>query len=117
MEVLADAAAHGAGIVVLPAFVAQAAVLAGRLRRILPGWRVAPQSLQLAYDSRRNQPMSVRKLIEHLVDALRAKQDVDSALVRRPANDRSSSGPIPRAEKAAGRHARRTQEPNELAAA
>ena len=69
IEVLADAAAHGAGIVMLPALVAQAAVLEGRLRRILPGWRVASQSLQLTYNSRRNLPLSVRKLIEHLVAA------------------------------------------------
>lgn len=65
--VLADAAAHGAGIVMLPTLVAKAAVFEGRLRRILPGWRVASQSLRLTYNSRRNQPMSVRKLIEHLV--------------------------------------------------
>jgi hypothetical protein len=50
--------------------VAQAAESQGQLRRILPDWRVAPLSLQLTYNSRRNQPMSVRKLIEHLIETL-----------------------------------------------
>ena len=75
IEVLADAAVHGAGIVMLPAFLAQAAEAQGQLRRILPGWRVAPLSLHLTYNSRRNQPMSVRKLIEHLVETLGTAHD------------------------------------------
>ena len=91
VEVLVDAAAHGAGIVMLPAFIAQEAVLTGRLRRILQDWRVAPQALHLAYNSRRNQPMSVRKLIEHLVEHLGAKQDVESAQTRRLHYDEGTS--------------------------
>lgn len=78
IEVLADAAAHGAGIVMLPAFLAQAAEAQGQLRRILPGWRVAPISLHLTYNSRRNQPMSVRKLIEHLIETLGTAHEVRS---------------------------------------
>jgi DNA-binding transcriptional LysR family regulator len=70
VEVLAEAAIHGAGIVMLPAFVAQPAVEQGQLVRILDEWRAAPMSLQLTYNSRRHQPMSVRKLIEHLVETL-----------------------------------------------
>jgi DNA-binding transcriptional LysR family regulator len=80
IEVLADAAAHGAGIVMLPGFVAQAAEAQGQLRRVLQGWRVAPLSLQLTYSSRRNQPMSVRKLIEHLVETLGTAYEVRSGL-------------------------------------
>ena len=76
IELLADAAAHGAGVVMLPVFLAQAAVAQGQLRRILSSWRVAPLSIQLAYCSRRNQPMSVRKLIEHLVETLGSAQHV-----------------------------------------
>jgi DNA-binding transcriptional LysR family regulator len=74
-DVLADAAIHGAGIVMLPALIAQAAVNLGHLRRIMTDWRVAPLSLHLAYNSRRNQPMSVRKLIEYLIDILGEARD------------------------------------------
>jgi DNA-binding transcriptional LysR family regulator len=87
IEVLADAAAHGAGIVMLPAFMAQAAEARGQLRRILRGWRVAPLSLQIAYNSRRNQPMSVRKLIEHLVEALGTADEVRSTPAPRLVDD------------------------------
>ena len=87
IEVLADAAAHGAGIVMLPAFMAQAAEAQGQLRRILPGWRVAPSSLQLTYSSRRNQPMSVRKLIEHLVETLGTAHEVRSTPALRLVGD------------------------------
>ena len=87
IEVLADAAAHGAGIVMLPAFMAQAAEAQGQLRRILPGWRVAPLSLQLTYSSRRNQPMSVRKLIEHLVETLGTAYEVRSTPALRLVDD------------------------------
>jgi DNA-binding transcriptional LysR family regulator len=87
IEVLADAAAHGAGIVMLPAFLAQAAEALGQLRRILPGWRVAPLSLHLTYNSRRNQPMSVRKLIEHLVGTLGTAHEVRSTPALHLVND------------------------------
>jgi len=75
-DLLADAAVHGAGIVMLPAFIAQAAVNLGQLRRIMAGWRVAPLALHLTYTSRRNQPMSVRKLIEHLVETQGSAHEV-----------------------------------------
>lgn len=69
-EVLADAALHGAGIVMLPAFMAEEALAQGRLRRLLPGWWVDPMSIHIVYGSRKNQPVAVRKLIEHLVEVL-----------------------------------------------
>lgn len=69
-EVLADAALHGAGIVMLPAFMAEEAVALGRLQRLLPQWRVDPMSIHIIYGSRKNQPVAVRRLIEHLVDVL-----------------------------------------------
>jgi len=54
----------------LPTFMAHSAQAQGQLQRILANWRVAPLSLQLTYNSRRNQPLSVRKLIDHLVETL-----------------------------------------------
>jgi DNA-binding transcriptional LysR family regulator len=69
-EVLADAAVHGAGIVMLPAFMAEAAEAQGQLQRLLPGWQLDPMSIHIVYGSRKNQPLAVRRLIEHLVDVL-----------------------------------------------
>ena len=69
-EVLADAALHGAGIVMLPAFMIEEAVAQGRLQRLLPDWGVDPMSIHIMYGSRKNQPLSVRRLIEYLVDVL-----------------------------------------------
>ena len=78
-DVLADAAIHGAGIVMLPALIAQAAVNLGQLRRVMTDWRVAPLALHLTYNSRRNQPMSVRKLIEYLMETLGEARDARPA--------------------------------------
>ena len=103
IEVLADAAVHGAGIVMLPAFVAQAAEAQGQLRRILPGWRVAPLSLHLTYNSRRNQPMSVRKLIEHLVETLGTAHEVRSTPALRLVDDEAPAAAVAgRVTKASG---------------
>jgi DNA-binding transcriptional LysR family regulator len=79
VEVLADAAIHGAGIVMLPAFIARTAVAKGQLRRILMGWRVAPLALHLTYSTRRHQPMAVRKFIEYLFETRDATHGVQSA--------------------------------------
>ncbi|WP_321965271.1 LysR family transcriptional regulator [Paraburkholderia sp. J7] len=85
IEVLADAAAHGAGIAMLPAFVARGPEVHGKLRRILRGWHVAPLLLQLAYSSRRYQPMAVRKLIEHLIETVGAAVEHRTVSPLRPA--------------------------------
>jgi DNA-binding transcriptional LysR family regulator len=62
-EVLADAATHGAGIVMLPAFMAEEAVAHRRLQPLLLEWRVDPMSIHIVCGSRKNQPVAVRKLI------------------------------------------------------
>src|SRR5262245_7608664 len=69
-EMLVNLAAHGAGVVMLPTFMADKAVEQGQLVRLLPDWQSAPLTLHLVYGSRRNQAMAVRKLIEHLVESL-----------------------------------------------
>jgi DNA-binding transcriptional LysR family regulator len=79
LDVLADAAIHGAGIVMLPAFMAGAAVKLGQLRPVMSDWRVKPLALHLTYNSRRNQPMAVRKLIEHLIEAQRPAGEVPAS--------------------------------------
>jgi DNA-binding transcriptional LysR family regulator len=67
MGVLTEAAVHGVGVVVLPRIAAGPFVEFGGLQRILPEWTVAAQMLHVAYRSRKNLPMAVRKLVEHLV--------------------------------------------------
>jgi molybdate transport repressor ModE-like protein len=100
-EVLSDAALHGAGIVMLPSFMAEEALTQGQLRRLLPEWRVDPMSIHIVYGSRKNQPVVVRKLIEHLVDVLADEGSVSPApaLSREEmeAGDPVPDGPTPAA--------------------
>ena len=86
-EVLADAALHGAGIVMLPAFMAEEAVAQGRLQRLLPDWGIEPMSIHIMYGSRKSQPMSVRRLIEHLVDVFGDDASSNSGRVLRLVED------------------------------
>jgi DNA-binding transcriptional LysR family regulator len=69
-DVLVGAAVHGAGVVLLPVFMVEEAVAHGSLQRLLPDWSSEPIALFLAYHSRLNQPLAVRKLIDHLVHVL-----------------------------------------------
>jgi hypothetical protein len=85
--VLADAALHGAGIVMLPAFMAEEAVAQGRLQRLLPDWGIDPMSIHIMYGSRKSQPMSVRRLIEHLVDVFGDDASSNSGRVLRLVED------------------------------
>jgi DNA-binding transcriptional LysR family regulator len=69
-EALMAAAIRGAGLALLPQPVARDAVAAGRLQQVLNAWPCPPLQMVLAYASRRNQPLRVRKLIEHLAASL-----------------------------------------------
>jgi LysR family transcriptional regulator for bpeEF and oprC len=81
-DVLVGAAAHGAGIVLLPHFMARDACRDGRLQRVLSGWEAEPLTIHLVYSSRRNMPLSVRKLIDHLMLALGEVPRDDRATAR-----------------------------------
>jgi DNA-binding transcriptional LysR family regulator len=87
-DMLVGAAVHGAGVVLLPVFMVEEAVAHGSLRRLLPDWTSEPIALFLAYHSRLNQPLSVRKLIDHLVialgDQLRPQEMMPRAVGRTP---------------------------------
>ncbi len=69
-DMLLGAAEAGMGIVLLPTFVCQRALVAGRLRPVLP--EQPPPSLELyaVYSSRRHLPQRVRALIDFLVEWL-----------------------------------------------
>jgi LysR family transcriptional regulator, regulator for bpeEF and oprC len=74
-EALISAAAHGAGVVLMPHFLVDRAIAKGALRRVLRQWETEPLGVYLAYTSRRNQPLCVRRLIDHLAQALAAPQE------------------------------------------
>jgi DNA-binding transcriptional LysR family regulator len=59
----------GAGCAVLPDVLCDVEVRAGRLHRLLPGWRAASVSVHLVLPARRL-PLKTRAFVEHLVAAL-----------------------------------------------
>lgn len=67
-DVLMGAVCHGAGIALLPSVLVSDAVSSGSLAQVLPCWVGASLPVQLAWGSRRNLPLAVRKLIDHLVE-------------------------------------------------
>ena len=69
-DALVSAATHGAGIARLPLFIVESAVTRGELMPVLEDWRIDPLDVKLVYATRRNQPLRVRKLIDHLALAL-----------------------------------------------
>jgi LysR family transcriptional regulator, regulator for bpeEF and oprC len=68
-ETVTGAAVHGVGIVLLPDLLAADLVRQGRLQPVLPGWQAEPVAVYLAYGSR-HQPLRVRKLLDHLLEAI-----------------------------------------------
>lgn len=73
MDVLFEAALHGAGIVLLHLPLAQSQP---GLQRVLGDWQIEAETLHITYRSRRNQPMAVRRLFEHLVASFAAPPPV-----------------------------------------
>lgn len=69
-DALVGTAVHGAGVALLPEFMVDDLLLAGTLKRVLPQWRCEPLPIHLAWGTRRNLPLSVRKLIDHLASSL-----------------------------------------------
>jgi DNA-binding transcriptional LysR family regulator len=95
-EMLVNLAVHGAGVVMLPTFMADKAMAEGRLLRLLPDWQSAPLSLHLVYGSRRNQAMAVRRLIEHLLKSLAAQPGPRQTLHPvSPRDDERDAAPAP----------------------
>jgi DNA-binding transcriptional LysR family regulator len=69
-RMLVDAAAHGLGLVYVPAQLAAAEVRAGRLRRVLPGWGW-PMGVFAVYPPAPRVPAKTRALVDFLVERLR----------------------------------------------
>lgn len=75
MDMLLEAALHGAGIVPLQLHLPLAQA-GGGLQRVLASWQTDSEMLHIAYRSRRNQPMAVRRLFDHLVSSFAAPAPV-----------------------------------------
>jgi DNA-binding transcriptional LysR family regulator len=71
---------QGAGIAMLPVGLVSELSAQGGLRRIHAEWESEAPILYITYRSRRNQPMAVVKLIDHLTDAMLTPQTHHSAL-------------------------------------
>jgi len=67
-DLLAEAAAHGAGIVFEPAFIVGAEVRAGRLVPLLQDFEPAPVPIYALYPSRKHLSAKVRRFVEFLVE-------------------------------------------------
>jgi DNA-binding transcriptional LysR family regulator len=78
-EALMAAAVRGSGLAQVPHFVARDAVARGELQAVLAHWPTPPLGVYLAYTSRRNQHLRVRKLIDHLAQALAQMIESDDA--------------------------------------
>jgi len=64
---LMAAACAGAGLVMLPAVLAQPALAAGELVAVLPGWTPQVAGVFAVYASRRHMPLALRALLDFLV--------------------------------------------------
>ena len=69
-DVLAEAAAQGLGIALLPDFIVEDALADGRLVKVLETFERAPLTLFALYPSRQQVPVKTRLLLEHLIDQL-----------------------------------------------
>ncbi|MEE1122837.1 MAG: LysR substrate-binding domain-containing protein, partial [Acinetobacter pseudolwoffii] len=68
-------ALDGLGIADLPLLTVEADLKAGRLIHLLPDWCSNMGTVQLVYASRKGQRLVMEKLIEHLVEGLRARAE------------------------------------------
>lgn len=70
-EVLAEAAAQGLGITLLPDFIVEDALSDGRLVRVLEGRERAPLILSVLYPSRQHVPVKTRLFIDYVMQQFR----------------------------------------------
>ncbi|MGY2286880.1 LysR substrate-binding domain-containing protein [Pseudomonas gingeri] len=73
-DLLAQAAEAGMGIALLPDFIVEDALAAGRLVPVLCEWQAPPISINAVYASARRVPQKTRAFIDFLVHALAVKE-------------------------------------------
>ncbi|MEW6643965.1 MAG: LysR substrate-binding domain-containing protein [Pseudomonadota bacterium] len=71
-EVLRDAAIGGRGVVLLPTFIADAALRSGELQMVLPDYSAPPLTLYAIYPPTRHLALKVRLFIDFLVERFSA---------------------------------------------
>ncbi|NEX20260.1 LysR family transcriptional regulator [Thiorhodococcus mannitoliphagus] len=67
-DVLAEAAMQGLGITLLPDFIVEEGLAAGRLVKVLEAYERAPMTLFALYPSRQHVPAKTRKFLEYLLE-------------------------------------------------
>lgn len=67
-DFLLNAAAEDLGIVISPTFIAAEEIRSGRLRCLLPEWKIAPSAIHAVYPQVRSLPRKTRLLIDFLVE-------------------------------------------------
>jgi DNA-binding transcriptional LysR family regulator len=75
-DLLAQAAEAGMGIALLPNFIVEDALAAGRLVPVLCEWQAPPITINAVYPSARRVPQKTRAFIDFLVEQLAEKQPV-----------------------------------------
>ena len=67
-DVLSQAASQGVGITLLPNFIVEKGLAAGRLVKVLENYERAPLTLFALYPSRQHVPAKTRRFLEYLLD-------------------------------------------------
>jgi DNA-binding transcriptional LysR family regulator len=70
-QVICAAARAGLGILVQPLYIVHDDIVAGRLVPLLADWELPPLTINLAYQSRRNQPAKIRVFADALTEHVR----------------------------------------------
>jgi DNA-binding transcriptional LysR family regulator len=76
-QVICAAARAGLGIVVQPLYIVHDDIVAGRLVPLLGDWELPPLTINLAYQSRRNQPAKIRVFADALTEHVK-KLDLEN---------------------------------------
>jgi DNA-binding transcriptional LysR family regulator len=80
IDLLVDVATDGGGIVYLPEYMAHEPLRLGRLRIVLPQYRLEPTAAQIVYPRHRAQAPGVAAFVELLLDIFDSRR----ATVMRP---------------------------------
>jgi len=83
-DLLAEAAAQGAGIVYQPTFIVGEAVRAGRLVPLLQDFQALPMPIYAVYSSRKHLSAKVRLFVDFLVERFAQSKDLLAAPPARP---------------------------------
>lgn len=76
-QVICAAGRAGLGIVIQPLYIVHDDIVAGRLIPLLSDWELPPLTINLAYQSRRNQPAKIRVFADALSEHVR-KHDLEA---------------------------------------